>query len=153
MALVFCHRFASPVTDGALLCTGSSRGRNKTVRVRRGKTEGRDFLLSCCLPERWHRVSLPLAEDHDIGTGAPLHQTSLLAENRRRFATDGFYPWKERERKKENRVAKRNLDLPRVGHRISLRGARQHHAGSRTDLFPTPFHLTGQRGCFAADRL
>lgn len=59
---------------------------------------------------------------------------------------------RERE-KKENRVAKRNLDLPRVGHRISLRGARQHHAGSRTDLFPTPFHLTGQRGCFAADRL
>lgn len=57
---------------------------------------------------------------------------------------------REKEKRKESW---RDLDLPRVGHRISLRGARQHHARSRTDLFPTPFHLPGQRGCFAPDRL
>lgn len=59
----------------------------------------------------------------------------------------------KREREREKRIVSRDLDLPRVGHRISLRGARQHHARSRTDLFPTPFHLAGQRGRFAADRL
>lgn len=51
------------------------------------------------------------------------------------------------------REEKDEADLPRVGHRITLGGARQHHAGSRAGLFPTPFHLSRQRRGFAADRL
>lgn len=43
------------------------------------------------LPERWHRVSLPLAENHDVCTGASFHQTALLPQNRGRFSADRFY--------------------------------------------------------------
>lgn len=43
------------------------------------------------LPERWHRVSLSLAENHDVCIGASFHQTALLPQNRGRFSTDRFY--------------------------------------------------------------
>lgn len=43
------------------------------------------------LPERWHRVSLPLAENHDVRIGAPFHQTALLPQNRGCFSADRFY--------------------------------------------------------------
>ena len=106
--LVFCHRFASPLTDGALLCTGSSPGKNET-REKERKETGRkvwtNISLVRDLPERWNRVSLPLAENHDVHTHVPLHETSLFPENRRCFATNRFY--------RENKRAIRQLTIER----------------------------------------
>lgn len=103
------------------------------------------------LPECWHRVSLPLAQNHNVRAGAPFHQAALLPQNRGRFRADRFYGTYVTHILIFCRPSISDR-LPKTGHRVALSRARQHDAGPRDPLFPPAFHFADQRRRFAANR-